>query len=426
MPTISYVPLMDVVLLLLLLQVEKNYRDGYKGKLPADLEAASMDITDAEVFAPVAVMLAMEVGTPTPRLLLLPHSTTHASSTFSEDDFRRILDHARDALSAKLNQFQQTLPTTGIATPYEASLILCARHSISLWHEYVQSIEVLEALLMKQLVAAIGKHIGPKDFEEYMQFHTRQLFRPAYAPQKFCYSVRLAGHCPEGTLSLENAENKQPIPTTCFYKPLGHRMNFSLSAETQVAFEGEHFVHSMMLHKFSDSCASPTTLCVIARARQFSSFVLMAGTLSSADVFQPEHAILIQNKDEVKIPLILETIPAPQEFRDAIESLSPEQQAFCKAYRKMQLAGSLFAVAVVPIKPQLERLLNLPSDSLIKEVKMCQDLMSLFVEFVFFCFFFFSICGAPARAGRPWLIDRSLTCPITLSIAEVSSRAMPV
>ena len=103
--------------------------------------------------------------------------------------------------------------------------------------------------------------------------------------------------------------------------------------------------------------------------------------MSSADVFQPTHALIIQNKDELKIPLILETIPAPQEFRDAIESLSPEQQEFCKAYRKMQLAGSLFAVAVVQIKPQLERLLNLPHDALTKEVKMCQDLMTLFIEY---------------------------------------------
>ncbi len=33
------------------------------------------------------------------------------------------------------------------------------------------------------------------------------------------------------------------------------------------------------------------------------------------------------------------------------------------------------------IKPQLERLLNLPEDALTKEVKMCQDLMSLFIEY---------------------------------------------
>ena len=70
-----------------------------------------------------------------------------------------------------------------------------------------------------------------------------------------------------------------------------------------------------------------------------------------------------------------------KEFRDAIESLSPEQQAFCKAYRKLQLAGTLFAVCVVQIKPQLEALLNLPPDGLTKEVQMCQDLMSMFIEY---------------------------------------------
>ena len=59
---------------------------------------------------------------------------------------------------------------------------------------------------------------------------------------------------------------------------------------------------------------------------------------------------------------MLETIPTPAEFRDAIESLSPEQQRFAKAYRGMQLASTLFAVAIVQIKPQLERLLGLPDD----------------------------------------------------------------
>ena len=51
----------------------------------------------------------------------------------------------------------------------------------------------------------------------------------------------------------------------------------------------------------------------------------------------------------------------------------------CVCYK---LAGTLFAVAVVQIKPQLERLLNLPNDALTKEVKLCQDLMSLFIEYV--------------------------------------------
>lgn len=63
----------------------------------------------------------------------------------------------------------------------------------------------------------------------------------------------------------------------------------------------------------------------------------------SADLFEPKHAIIIQNKDELKIPLLLETIPTPKEFKDAIASLSPEQQRFCKAFRSMQL-GMLFNI----------------------------------------------------------------------------------
>ena len=44
-------------------------------------------------------------------------------------------------------------------------------------------------------------------------------------------------------------------------------------------------------------------------------------------------------------------------------------RATAQAFRKMQLEGSVFAVAVIQLKPQLERLLNLPDDSLTKEVR---------------------------------------------------------
>ncbi|CAE8626603.1 unnamed protein product [Polarella glacialis] len=38
------------------------------------------------------------------------------------------------------------------------------------------------------------------------------------------------------------------------------------------------------------------------------------------------------------------TIPTPKEFKDAIESLSPEQQSFAKAFRAMQLESTLFGI----------------------------------------------------------------------------------
>lgn len=36
----------------------------------------------------------------------------------------------------------------------------------------------------------------------------------------------------------------------------------------------------------------------------------------------------------------------------------------------MQLASTLFGIVVIQIKPQLEKLLNLPQDSLTKEIRM--------------------------------------------------------
>ena len=78
-------------------------------------------------------------------------------------------------------------------------------------------------------------------------------------------------------------------------------------------------------------------LHLVAHARQFSCFMMLLGRIGPENTFEPKHAILLQNKDDLKIPLLLETLPTPKEFKDAIESLSPEQQNFAKAFRSMQV-----------------------------------------------------------------------------------------
>jgi hypothetical protein len=47
----------------------------------------------------------------------------------------------------------------------------------------------------------------------------------------------------------------------------------------------------------------------------------------------------------------------------------------------MQLASTLFAVCIIQIKPQLEKLLRIPDDSLTKEIRLTQDLMELFIKY---------------------------------------------
>ena len=118
-----------------------------------------------------------------------------------------------------------------------------------------------------------------------------------------------------------------------------------------------------------------------ARARQFSSFLVLVGRISGPGQFDPQFGFICQNKDEFEIPLDLETIPTPKEFRDAIESLSPEQQQFAKLYRGMQLASTLFGVCVLQLKPQMERVLKLDNEALTKEIRLTQDLIDLFLQY---------------------------------------------
>merc|ERR1719162_2378146 len=109
--------------------------------------------------------------------------------------------------------------------------------------------------------------------------------------------------------------------------------------------------------------------------------LVLVGRVASASTFEPKYAAIIQNKDELTVPLDLSTIPSPKEFRDAIESLSPEQQCFAKAFRAMQLESTLFGVLVIQVRPQLERVLNLPGDALMKDIKLTQNLMDLFITY---------------------------------------------
>jgi len=118
-----------------------------------------------------------------------------------------------------------------------------------------------------------------------------------------------------------------------------------------------------------------------AHARQFSCFMLLLGRIGPGNTFEPKQAILLENKDDLRIPILLETLPTPKEFKDAIESLSPEQQRFAKAFRSMQLEGTVFGLLTIQLKPQLEKLLKLPNDSLTKEIKLTQDLLELFTKY---------------------------------------------
>merc|ERR1719353_1769926 len=261
------------------------------------------------------------------------------------------------------------------------------KHCANVCRQWNSAVEYIEAMLRKQLIAAIGKEVMPADFAEYMQFHNRKLFADAFAPTPFCMAVRRsAKHSPEGTLSIEqemdggDSNIASPILTLAAHSAHDHKMEFPLAASANVTFGGDKYLHAYLSHNFSYQATAPS-LTLVSRARQFSSFIVLVGRISSARSFDPKYAAIVQNKDELKIPLELSTIPTPKEFKDAIESLSPQQQAFAKAFRSMQLESTLFGILVIQIKPQLEKVLNLPDDSLTKETKLTQDLQQLFIKY---------------------------------------------
>jgi hypothetical protein len=305
------------------------------------------------------------------------------------DDTARLLGEQRRTLEAKRGALAQAFPareSDRLFSRLEATVSSVSVHALSVAQAFSDALDSIESMLRRQLLAAVGKELTPLDFANYMRFHFRKLYRQSFEPSLFSHAIRRPEHVPEGVVSIEATtpsqlagQNAEPVLTIARKIGYSWPMKFALNAATNVTFAGERYLHAYVSQQFSGQGMPNLTLQ--ARARQFSSFIVLLGSLSGADVFQPKHAILVQNKDELSIPLNLETLPSAGEFRDAIESLSPEQQRFAKAVRAMQLEGSLFGILVLQVKPALEKLLRLPSDSLTKEIELTQDVLRLFQDY---------------------------------------------
>jgi hypothetical protein len=158
-----------------------------------------------------------------------------------------------------------------------------------------------------------------------------------------------------------------------------------INASTVVTLQGEQYVHGYLAHNFQQQQQQQqqqqAQLQLRASARQFSAYPLLLGRMESAERFDLQHAVIVQDKAELCIPLTTEVIPSAKEFREAIQSLSNEQQAFAQAFRAMQLQSTLFALLIVQIKAPLEQVLYLPRESLMKEIELTQRLLKLMIEY---------------------------------------------
>eukprot|EP01062_Namystynia_karyoxenos_P072277 TRINITY_DN682_c0_g2_i1.p1 TRINITY_DN682_c0_g2~~TRINITY_DN682_c0_g2_i1.p1 ORF type:complete len:1004 (+),score=317.32 TRINITY_DN682_c0_g2_i1:78-3089(+) len=353
-------------------------------------------VSEEGIFAPVLAMFALESPPASAAAAQGDGSPGAAVSAGEPPPGEKPLVLSTADLHAFLGEQRrtQTLPSadTGqFINATAAGLAVAIAHAAELGQQQREVVAAVENMLRSQLVAAIGKEVGPADFAEYMDFHNQRLYRREFRPRGFCYAVRRPDHYPEGTLSIEPAQGQQAIQTFTASAEATEPMRFPLTAASDLLFYGERHLHACVLHRFGDSVGSlfgsstastaAQQLKLCARARQFSSFILLVGKIQSAELFDPQAAVLVQNKDDLSIPLDLNALPTPKEFRDAIESLSPEQRRFAQAFRQMQLSSTVFGVLVIQVKPQLERLLNIPADCLTKEVELTQELMELFVRY---------------------------------------------
>jgi len=157
--------------------------------------------------------------------------------------------------------------------------------------------------------------------------------------------------------------------------------DITLTAATTIRIAGARYAHSFTAHRFHSSSEN-VELRLLAQARQFSSVLVLLGSLSATGVFTTTDAFMVQNKEEIVVPLILEQLPTAREFRGgaATSWVSSDQANLAQALRSKQLQSTVFAVCIIQVKPHLEQVLNLPSESLSKEVQLTQALIDLFVH----------------------------------------------
>ena len=311
-------------------------------------------------------------------------------------------------------------------------------------HSAVQGVNYIEQVVHDRLCEVIGKHVNAGDFDEYMYtYHAQHILPVSYNPSPLAYHIRRDTSSAVGVLSIHSTY--RPIsntsssssslsllspsysttavvvgsPILSFSKiysiPTSDPISFKLDASISVSISGQMHVHAHLMHSFSPTCSCdhdlteetsslpsrrrcrdeplactsstiaarnmPPELLLRTRSKCFSSYLILVGTMESKYTFLPKCGLIVRNGDEIDIPLLLDVLPTPKEFKAAVESMSPAQQAFAKAYRGMQLAGTLTAVSIIQIQPQLEKVLQLPAYSLSKEIIFNNDAMKLMMEY---------------------------------------------
>jgi hypothetical protein len=272
------------------------------------------------------------------------------NTVLAQSDIDKFLSYYKATLGASLELFSSKFPPDGFVSKVEAEIIFLFNHLHHLLPRWKDTITYVEMMLKKQLIQAIGKEVNAKDFEDFISFHPKKLFDPQYAPKSFSYAVRRENHYPVGMVSVEGnfGSEREPVRTTVCHIPgdTNPSIFIPVNAATSIEIQGDCYVHGWMQHEWNNQ-NHISSHHLVAREHQFSSFLVVLGVMGGSDKFIPKDAIILQNKDEVLIPLLTTVLPSAKGFKDAIASLSPKQKYFAEASRGMQLESYVFGVSIV-------------------------------------------------------------------------------
>ena len=117
-------------------------------------------------------------------------------SNMSTEDLSLLLREHQRSLVEKLASLQKLfVPTTdpkaiNLFSMAEARLsALCVHLQLSI-KAYIQLVRFIEDLTHRQLTRALGREVSAVDFQLYMSFHYRKLYRSEFQPVPFSYAVR--------------------------------------------------------------------------------------------------------------------------------------------------------------------------------------------------------------------------------------------
>ncbi|KAL7529655.1 hypothetical protein ACHAWF_003071, partial [Thalassiosira exigua] len=236
------------------------------------------------------------------------HDNGHTVLLLPGDTSKLLIEHAR-TIDEAIEGLEQAWPpgdSDGVLSVAEATLMLLGcDHAAELAAQYADAMEYVESMMEGSLIAAIGKRLTPDDLDAFVEYHNNRLLTPK--PQPFSHAIRCPNHYPVGLLIIESKSEDRSFPSRSKapsreneYVHTHSReviatssLKIPLSAATVLDMTGWQYLHGYMNHRFG---AAHKSHRLVARARQFSAFILIVGTTTDGSTLDPKDTIIVQNK----------------------------------------------------------------------------------------------------------------------------------